>query len=141
MSTKRKKIQHKQQINDAILDDPDLMHYVNVTVFESYIHHAVIDNRLSFEHRNELLEEVGRVLTLLQNLRTLIGDNINPDVNNLRDMEIEGLRSEIREAFDDLPDITFFENLNLECNRSTFFEVLVSNVKNVTLALTLGYLK
>ena len=133
LSTKRKKIQHKQQISDTILDDPDLIHYVNLTVFESYIQHAVLDNRLSLERKNELLEEVGRVLTLLQNLRTLIGENINPDVNNLRDMEIEGVRSEIREAFDDLPDITFFENLNLECNRSTFFEVLASNVKNVTL--------
>ena len=48
-------------------------------------------------------------------------------------MEIGGVRAEIREAFEDLPELDFFENLNLGCERSTFFEVLAANVKNVTL--------
>ena len=63
----------------------------------------------------------------------MICDNINPDMNNLRDMEIAGIRAEIREAFDDLPELQFFENLEISCPRSTFLKVLASNVKNITL--------
>ena len=133
LSTKRKKIPHKQQINDVILDDPDLIYYVKSQVFESYIHHAILDNRLNQENKDELLLEIGRVSGLLHRLRTLLGDNIGPDINNLLEMEIGGVRAEIREAFEDLPDLDFFENLNLGCERSTFFEVLAANVKNVTL--------
>ena len=133
LSTKSKRMQHKQQINDFILDCPDLLYYVKNTVFESYIHHAVVDNNFSQDHKTDLLNEIGRTAGLLQRLRILIDDNISPDVNNLGEMEIEGVRAEIREAFEDLPDLNFFENLNLGCVRSTFFEVLASNVKNVTL--------
>ena len=48
-------------------------------------------------------------------------------------MEIEGVRAEIRLAYEDLPDLNFFENLELQCNKATFFETLSSNVKNITL--------
>ena len=68
LSTKRKKIPHKQQINDVILDDPDLIYYVKSQVFESYIHHAILDNRLNQENKDELLLEIGRVSELLHRL-------------------------------------------------------------------------
>ena len=48
-------------------------------------------------------------------------------------MEIEGVRAEIRLAYEDLPDLNFIVNLELQCNKATFFETLSSNVKNITL--------
>ena len=121
MSTKRKKVLHKQQINDSTLDDPNLTYYVRISVFESYVQHAVLDHMLNIERKNDILNEIGRVSELLHRLRILISDNIGPDVNNLIEMEIGGLRAEIREAFEDLPDLNFFESLNLGCERSVFF--------------------
>ena len=76
---------------------------------------------LNIERKNDILNEIGRVSELLHRLRILISDNIGPDVNNLIEMEIGGLRAEIREAFEDLPDLNFFESLNLGCERSVFF--------------------
>ena len=133
MSTNSKKFPNKQQINDVILDDPDLLYHIKISVFDSYIHHAVLTNDFNLERKNAILLEIGRAETLLHNLQIMIRDNIDPDVNNLRDMEIAGIRAEIREAFDDLPELQFFENLDISCPRSTFFEVLASNVKNITL--------
>ena len=49
MSTKRKRIIHKQVISDTVLDDLDLTNYVSVGVFECYLHHAVLNAALSLE--------------------------------------------------------------------------------------------
>ena len=129
MSTNSKKFPNKQQISDVILDDPDLLYHIKISVFDCYIYHAVLNNDFNLERKNAILLEIGRAETLLHNLQITICDNIDPDVNNLRDMEIAGIRAEIREAFDDLPELQFFENLDISCPRSTFFEVLASNVK------------
>ena len=48
MSTKRKKIIHKQVISDTVLDDPDLTNYVSAGVFECYLH-TVPNNSGLFE--------------------------------------------------------------------------------------------
>ena len=134
LSTKRKKIIHKQQINDVILNDPDLQFNVTASVFECYLQHATVNDQFHDARKNELLIRVGRILQNLNRLKILIEDSIEAnDNNNLLDMEIEAVRSEIREEFDLMPVLQFFEQLELDCNRSTFFETLVSYVKNITL--------
>ena len=55
MSTKLKKVLHKQQINDSTLDDPNLTYYVRISVFESYVQHAVLDHMLNIERKNDIL--------------------------------------------------------------------------------------
>ena len=45
MSTNSKKFPNKQQINDVILDDPDLLYHIKISVFDSYIYHC-LDFRL-----------------------------------------------------------------------------------------------
>ena len=133
MSTKRKRIIHKQVISDTVLDDPDLTNYVSVGVFECYLHHAVLNAALSLERKNDLLNSIGNVFLLLDEIRSLTSDSIEYVNNELGLMEIEGLRAEVTMLIDDLPDIQYFEALELNCSDDIFFEVLASCVKNVTL--------
>ena len=69
----------------------------------------------------------------MHRIRISVSAIIDEGPNDLDEMEIEGLRAEVREAIDDLPDLQFFENLDLTCNKAIFFEILSSSVKNVTL--------
>ena len=137
LSTKRKKISHKQTVNDIILDDPDLQFYVTIAVYETYIHHAVLNEKLSAERKQVILAAIGNIDDTLSRIRIAIGASIevghNNFNNNLAEMEIEGLRAEVRESIDDLPPLPFYENLDLEYNRDVFFETLSSSVKNITL--------
>ena len=127
LSTKRKKIILKQQINDVILNDPDLQFNVTASVFECYLQHATVNDQFHDARKNELLIRVGRIFQHLNRLNILIEDSIGAnDNNNLLDIEIEAVRSEIREEFDLMPVLQFFEQLDLDCNRSTFFETLIS---------------
>ena len=129
MTTKRKKINHKQSINDIILDDPDLNFHVTITVYETYIHHTLLNEKLNEDRKNEILHAIGQILALLQRIRSYVARTIDNNPNNLGVMETEGLRAEVRELIDNLPGRPFFENLDLTCNKATFFEVLSSSVK------------
>ena len=133
LTTKRKKIIHKQSINDIILDDPDLNFHVTITVYETYIHHTLLNEKLNEDRKNEILHAIGQILALLQRIRSYVARTIDNNLNNLGVMETEGLRAEVRELIDNLPGLPFFENLDLTCNKATFFEVLSSSVKNITL--------
>ena len=133
LSTKRKKIIHKQNINDLILDDPDLDSYVRVAVYETYLQHAQINDTLSEVQRNAILNSIGQISVLQHRIRSASSTIAMGEGNELGEMEIEGLRAEVRESFDDLPQLAFFENLELTCDKATFFEVLSFSVKNVTL--------
>ena len=116
------------------MNDPGLQFHVTATVFECYLQHAIVNDQFHDARKNELLTRVGRIFQNLNHLNILIDDSIGANDNiNLLDMEIEAIRSEIWEEFDLMPALQFFENLNLDCNRSTFFEVLTSYVKNITL--------
>ena len=133
LSTKRKKILHKQTITDVILDDPDLNFYVTISVYETYIQHTLVNEKISEERKMEVLHTIGHITVILQRIRVAVSALIDDGHNALGELEIEGLRAEVREAIDNLPGLTFFENLDLTCNKATFFEVLSSSVKNITL--------
>ena len=133
LSTKRKKILHKQTITDVILDDPDLNFYVTISVYETYIQHTLVNEKISEERKMEVLHTIGHITVILQRIRVAVSALIDDGHNALGELEIEGLRAEVREAIDNLPGLPFFENLDLTCNKATFFEVLSSSVKNITL--------
>ena len=126
LSTKRKKIIHKQIINDLILDDPDLDSYVMVAVYETYLQHAQINDTLSEVQRNAILNSIGQISVLQHRIRSASSTNAMGEGNELGEMEIEGLRAEVRESFEDLPQLAFFENLELTCDKATFLRSCLS---------------
>ena len=77
----------------------------------------------------EVLHTIGHITVILQRIRVAVSALIDDGHNALGELEIEGLRAEVREAIDNLPGLPFFENLDLTCNKATFFEVLSSSRK------------
>jgi len=51
-------------------------------------------------------------------------------MTELNEMTIAANRGEIQLIFNDIPDLEFFENLELSCDHCTFFEVAVMSIKN-----------
>ena len=49
-------------------------------------------------------------------------------------MDLAGRLTGVQIALEELPNLNFFETLELNCNPCTFFEVLVMNIKNSALA-------
>jgi hypothetical protein len=55
-------------------------------------------------------------------------------INDMEDLRVAGLRAEVRLLFDDMPELGFFENLELMCDDVVFFEALANCTRNNVLA-------
>ena len=77
---------------------------------------------------------IGRINTLLQEIKNLELNMAVEGFTNAVDLTINGKRAEIRLIFDDLPDLAYFENLNINYEPEIFFQTLVSSIKNNVLS-------
>ena len=118
-------------VRDQILKNVDLNHRVKASVFECYLHNAI---SLEPNDKNTLLTEIGHIQQKIKENSDLefqiagIGNEIG-----LIDI-IENNRIDIQETFDRLPELEFFEGLELECQNDSFFESLLMCIKNDSLS-------
>ena len=133
-----KKPTRKNLIKDTILTNVDLPAYVKAAVFECYLQHYDPDpndaNRVRDDTINEYLLGIGRIMSLLSEIRDTEIKMAVEGYNNLYELQIEGKRGEISLIFDDLPDLEFFENLRNSHQPSVFFQTLACCIKNNVMA-------
>jgi len=135
-----KKKSRKGIVKDCILEAPDLTHHVRSAVFECYLQHWSPGNNR--DGTVTLADEVGVLLGSIGRINTLLVDIQNMDLqtaldgvgNELNDLLIAGKRAEVQLIFEEMPDLNFFENLNLGCTPDVFFQTLVNCIKNNTLS-------
>jgi len=130
------KKRYNQSIVNAILSEPDLDISVKLGVFECYLTHSIVGGDFTDEHRIEILSKIGRINENKETIRNLklewLGD-INGDIPDPVAI-IDGLQDRCRELIAELPELEFFENLTLTCNKDVFFEVLTMSVKTYALS-------
>ena len=122
-------------LKDHIFDEKESNIYVKTSVSECYLQHAAVLDDFTEERRTEALGKVGSVLNKLKRLRDLELKDAESDVDRIRELLMEALRSEIAEESDELPDAAFFNSLDLTCTPSAFFKVMVMCIKNNGLLL------
>jgi len=134
-----KRVYNKDILKDSILKNQDLVHHVKRAVIECYLQHWVpgrnADGTVTNDGviRNHLLE-IGRIAALLEEVKIIEIRIAKTGLTAHDELLIEGKRAEIRLKFDELPDLLFFENLNLGCSEDIFFQTLVSCIKVNTLS-------
>jgi len=138
LQLKRKKIIRRDIIKDTILKNADLDAHVKSAVFECYLQHwspppvPGVDNNAAIIERNLL--SIGRINVLLDEIKNLEHQMALSGFNEYQDLEINGKRGEIALIFEDMPNLEFFENLNLDYEPEIFFQTLVSCIKNNVLS-------
>jgi len=122
-------------IKDVVLQSPDLPHFVKSSVFECYLHHWSPGNNsdgtvtTEAEIHNYLLA-IGRVATLLNQIRDKeIGMAMDGN-NELDELLIAAYRAEINLIFEDLPGIEFFEGLSSNMVPEFFLQTVSNCIKN-----------
>jgi len=131
---KRKKIIRRDIIKDTILSSPDLDAHVKCAVFECYLHHHVLDPGGGANELNNLIENIGRIMNLLEEIKNLELVMAATQFTERQDLVIRGKRAEINLIFEDMPNLEYFENLQINHEPEIFFQTLVSCIKNNVLS-------
>jgi len=108
-------------VKDCILKNIDLPSHVKAAVFECYLQHFVADPQNPPIRIDESLLNIGRIMTLLTEIKNLEIKQAVEGHNERDDLLISGKRGEINLIFDDMPDLEFFENLPIGPNPALFF--------------------
>jgi hypothetical protein len=130
----KRKIPSQHIIKDAILKDVDLKYHVQSGIIETYLHHSVITPEFTVTDKERLLRMIGNIMGTLEEIRNRELRLADTGQNDGEAIQIEGLRAEVRLLFEDMPELTFFENLSLSCSDDVFFEIIANAVRNNTMA-------
>jgi hypothetical protein len=139
LEIKRLPYVNKNLIKDFILRNIDLPSHVRAAVYEAYLHHWEPGRNLdgtteTKETINERLLIIGRIYKLLSEIKAL---ELNSAINGecaLDELNIAAKRGEINLLFDDLPVLSYFENLHCNSTPDVFFTTLVNGIKNNVLS-------
>jgi len=135
------KLHRRDIIKDAILTHEDLPSFVRAAVFECYLQHYIPSNNFHNDPTrpnqfivDEHLANIGRVMVLLNDIKNLEITTAVEGFNLRRDLEVSGKRAEINLIFDDMPNLSYFENLRIETTPEFFFQALTNCIKNNVLS-------
>ncbi len=103
---------------------------VHIAVVECYVIHAVLDQYFTEAHKTEILARIGTVLGFLTEIQELKAREVNEGASRLITLRIEGLRAEIRECLEQLPDFEALNTLPLAPTPDIFLETLILCVKD-----------
>ena len=121
-------------IKDHALDSAITQAYIRTSLYDCYLQHANISQNLTVGRKEELLAQVGHILLQLSEIREIELDTATNGPTAQSEMDLAGRLTGVQIALEELPNLNFFETLELNCNPCTFFEVLVMNIKNSALA-------
>lgn len=119
-------------LKNEILTCPEVLNRVKASIFEFYIHHTdenVFPNFL----RRETLENIGLIAMKLRDINKKKFRVARGDGTGTENEDISRLRDEIDFIFRNIPDIDFFNDLEINCSPDVFFESLVMTVRDETL--------
>ncbi len=103
---------------------------VNIAVVECYVNHSKVTNFFTVERKNDILRQVGEITLNLNEIFELRKREAMEGVSRLLTLEIQGKRGEIREKFENLPNMEFLDSLVLDLSPDIFLETLILCVKN-----------
>ena len=103
---------------------------VHIAVVECYIIHAILDQHFTELHKDDILTRIGTVHGLLTEIQELKTREVKEGTNRLLTLRIEGIRADIRECLEQLPNFEALNTLTLAPTPDIFLETLILCVKN-----------
>jgi hypothetical protein len=112
-----------QKIKDTILKDPLLEFTMKAYTFDCYNNHARFSETYTPLSKVSISRKIGIILNEIENiqkLKTELVTGVAADVN-LTTNRIELMENRINDLFRELPNLQYFENLQLEPEFDIFF--------------------
>jgi hypothetical protein len=136
-STLEKKVVNRSVIKDNLLKNELVKTGVHIIVKDTYLVHVNPDS-VPGPVRRQVSEHVGMCLFYLEEVQKiqskLSSEKNRIAINNLNqqlEINLENLTANL----ETLPDLEWFENLELECGANLFFETLINNIRNMVLKM------
>jgi hypothetical protein len=113
-----------QKIKDSILRDPLMYAIIKAYTFDCYNNHALFSEYFTINTKNSVSRKIGVILQEINNIKNLrmqIASNIGHDEADLIARRIDLMNERIENTFHELPNLEFFENLDLTAQPDVFF--------------------
>ncbi len=132
-----------QTIKDTILKDPLLEIVMRAYTFDCYNNHAMFSETFTAASKDSIARKIGIILTEVQNIQNAKFDLVSGLVNDeeLILNRIDLMENRISNLFRELPNLQYFENLNIELEYDIFFETLAICLKNHALSFQSSFYK
>jgi hypothetical protein len=132
-----------QKIKDTILRDPLLELTMKAYTFDCYNNHAVFSETYTPLSKSSISRKIGTILNEVKNIQKLKSEIVTGEAANLvlTAQRIELIETRINDLFRELPNLQYFENLQLEPEHDVFFETLAICLKNQALSFQSSFYK
>jgi len=138
---KSKRKINPQKINDRILKDETLEYSLLLHAFDTYVNHANIGINFTANEKANLSNRIGVLMNTSKRIQTLkLSGEQNGNIPVIAG-EVAALTEELTTGIEQLPQIEYFENLELTCNPDVFFETFAFTLKNATLSFQSSFFK
>ena len=109
--------------------------------FDTYVNHANIGINFTAHEKANLSNRIRVLMNTSKRIQTL---NLSGEQNGnipLIAGEVAALSEELMTGIEQLPQIEYFENLELTCSLDVFFETLAFTLKNAALSFQSSFFK
>ncbi len=109
--------------------------------FDTYVNHANIGINFTAHEKANLSNRIGVLMNTSKRIQTLkLSGEQNGNIPLIAG-EVAALTEELMTGIEQLPQIEYFENLELTCSLDVFFETLAFTLKNATLSFQSSFFK
>jgi len=138
---KSKRACNTQKINDRILNDDYLEKTLLIHTFDTYVNHSKITDAFTIQEKTLLTEQIGALMGTLERIQNLkLEGELYGNIAEIA-AQVEALNAELSLGIERLPNLDFFENLELDCELDVFFETLAFILKNAALSFQSSFFK
>jgi exonuclease III len=134
----RKPLKNKvQKIKDTILKDQLLFAVIKAHTIDCYNNHAMLNDFFTINTRTSVSRKIGVILQEINNIKNLrmqIANNNGLEDAEFIEQRINLMEEKIENLFLQIPNLEFFENLDLTAQPDIFFETLSIALKNEALS-------
>jgi hypothetical protein len=134
----RKPLKNKvQKIKDTILKDQLLFAVIKAHTIDCYNNHAMLNDFFTINTRTSVSRKIGVILQEINNIKNLrmhIANNNGLEDAEFIERRINLIEERIENLFLQIPNLEFFENLDLTAQPDIFFETLSIALTNEALS-------
>jgi len=138
---KSKRACNTQKINDRILNDDYLEKILLIHTFDTYVNHSKITDAFTIQEKTPLTGQIGALMGTLERIQNLkLEGELYGNIAEIA-AQVEALNAELSLGIERLPNLDFFEHLELDCELDVFFETLAFILKNAALSFQSSFFK
>jgi len=138
---KSKRACNTQKINDRILNDNYLEKILIIHTFDTYVNHSKTTDIFTINDKTTLTGQMGALMGTIERITNLkLEWELHGNIAEIAG-PVAALNAELTLGIERLPNLEFFEHLELECELDVFFETLPFILKNAALSFQSSFFK